>query len=406
MFLPFAIGYFLSYLLRNGNAVIAPELTREMNLSAADLGLLTSAYFLAFGAFQVPLGILLDRYGPRRVEATLLIFAAAGTLVFALGRNIGELTVGRGLIGLGVSACLMAGLKNFSQWYPAERQSALTGAIMTAGGLGAITASVPLETLLPIFGWRGVFLLLTIVFVAAAAILFFAVPDRDDGIARTGLAQQWQGVAQIFAHRGFWRFAPQMVLFSGGFMAVHGLWAVPWFMNVDGLTRSEAAQNLLAVSISALASYLVIASFSTRLIQGGVKPVVLMSGVLAVAWIFQALIVAGVHPTLPLWISYGFCAAATPLTYAIVAQHFPLSLSGRVNTALNLMAFTGAFLLQWGIGVVVDVLVAARWLLADAYRAAFAVMAMLQLLAWIWLVCEGRRQHPAGRTAEPVPPAP
>ncbi len=407
IFLPFAAGYYLSYLLRNANAVIAPELTRELNLNAADLGLLTSAYFLTFGAFQIPLGILLDRYGPRRVEAALLIFAAAGTLVFALGRDIGELTVGRGLIGLGVSACLMAGLKNFSQWYPAERQASLTGAIMTAGGLGAITASVPLETLLPIMGWRGIFLLLTTVFVAAAAFLFFAVPDRDDGIARTTLAQQWQGVAHVFASRSFWRFAPQTALFSGGFMAVHGLWAVPWIMNVDGLTRGAAARNLLAISIAALASYLVMAVFATRVIRSGMKPTVLMGGVLAVAWIFQVLIVAGVHPALPLWMGYSFCATATLLTYAIVTQRFPLSLSGRVNTALNLMAFAGAFLLQWGIGVIVDALAAAGWSLADAYRAAFALMALLQLFAWIWLVFEGRRQSTAGRTTvNPAPPAP
>src|SRR5689334_3431830 len=116
VFLPFAIGYYLSYLLRNANAVIAPELTREMSLSASELGLLTSAYFFTFGAFQIPLGILLDRYGPRRVESALMLFAAAGTLVFAFGHDIGTLAIGRGLIGLGVSACLMAGLKNFSQW--------------------------------------------------------------------------------------------------------------------------------------------------------------------------------------------------------------------------------------------------------------------------------------------------
>src|SRR5438477_8506816 len=157
LFLPFAVGYYLSYLLRNANAVIAPELTRELSLTAADLGLLTSAYFFAFGAFQIPLGILLDRYGARRVEATLLLFAAAGTLVFGFGRDIAELSLGRALIGVGVSACLMAGLKQFSQWYPLERQSSLTGAIMTSGSLGAISASVPLEWLLPVFGWRGVF---------------------------------------------------------------------------------------------------------------------------------------------------------------------------------------------------------------------------------------------------------
>jgi sugar phosphate permease len=152
LFLPFAAGYYLSYLLRNANAVIAPELTHELGLGADGLGLLTAAYLLAFAAFQIPLGVLLDRYGPRRVEAALLVIAALGAAVFAASENLLALAVGRGLIGLGVSACLMAGLKNFVLWYPRERQASLTAAIMVAGGLGALSASLPLEALLPALG--------------------------------------------------------------------------------------------------------------------------------------------------------------------------------------------------------------------------------------------------------------
>ena len=105
LFLPFAGGYFLSYLYRTVNAVVGPVLSNELSLGAADLGLLTSAYFIAFGSTQLPLGILLDRYGPRRVEAALLLIAAAGAAVFAASHNIGTLVIGRGMIGLGVSAC-------------------------------------------------------------------------------------------------------------------------------------------------------------------------------------------------------------------------------------------------------------------------------------------------------------
>ncbi len=149
VFLPFAAGYYLSYLLRTVNAVIAPELARELALGAAELGLLTSAYLLTFAAFQIPLGLLLDRYGPRRVEGGLLLVAAAGTLLFAFGNSATELAVARGLIGLGVSSCLMAAFKGFAQNFPAERQASLTGAIMASGGLGAVTASLPLELALP-----------------------------------------------------------------------------------------------------------------------------------------------------------------------------------------------------------------------------------------------------------------
>jgi len=140
VFAPFALGYYLSYVLRTVNAVIAPDLTRELALTGADLGLLTSTYFLTFAAFQLPLGMLLDRYGPRKVEAALLVLCALGAALFALGRDLLELGFARALIGVGVSACLMAGLKSFHQWFPPEQQPSLMGAIMVAGGALAFRA--------------------------------------------------------------------------------------------------------------------------------------------------------------------------------------------------------------------------------------------------------------------------
>lgn len=145
LFLPFAAGYFLSYLYRTANAVIGPVLARDLGLGDNALGLLTSTYFLAFGAAQLPLGMLLDRFGPRRVESALLVLAAAGAAVFAMSDSLAGLAVGRALIGLGVSACLMASFKAFSQWFPPERQASLTGWIMASGGLGALAASKPLK---------------------------------------------------------------------------------------------------------------------------------------------------------------------------------------------------------------------------------------------------------------------
>ena len=385
LFLPFALGYYLSYLLRNANAVLAPGLTRELNLSAADLGLLTSAYFVAFAAFQIPLGILLDRYGPRRVQALVLLVAAVGTLVFALGHTLETLTAGRALIGFGVSACLMAGLKNFSQWYPLERQSAMTGAIMAAGGLGAMSASVPLEISLPILGWRGVFFVLTAALVCVAAYVHLAVPDPTHASIQS--ANGDHGVKYIFTSRRFWSFAPLMAMFSGGSMAIQGLWIVPWFMNVDGFSRNDAAQTLFAMSCASLASYFVMAMFATRLVARGWHPRLMIGVLLGIAWVCFAAVLLGGHPAL--WIVFAFCAASSTLAYSLLASYFPPSLFGRVSTAVNLLAFVGAFLMQWGIGVLIDTFTVANWSTRDAFRAAFAIVAFLQLLAWAWFVRSG-----------------
>ena len=252
LFLPFAAGYYLSYLLRTVNAVISPDLTRELGLTAADLGLLTGAYFFAFAAAQIPVGIALDRYGPRRVEAALLTVAAAGALLFALGDSLTQLALARGLIGLGVSACLMAGLKAFSQWYPPQQYAAMTAQIMAAGALGAISASLPLELALPMVGWRGVFLVVTIACVAVLLLIALLVPDRppQNAEVRGGALA---GVRQIFAAPVFWRFAPQAALFGGGLMAMQSLWSIPFLINVAGHSRGVAGVYLLAVDLGLLA---------------------------------------------------------------------------------------------------------------------------------------------------------
>lgn len=392
VFLPFAAGYYLSYLLRTVNAVIAPELTRELTLTAADLGLLTSAYLLAFAAFQIPLGLLLDRYGPRRVEAGLLLVAAAGTLLFAIGRSPFELTVARGLIGLGVSSCLMAAFKGFAQNFPAERQASLTGAIMASGGLGALTASLPLEFALPLLGWRGVFQGLTFLLLAVAALIFFSVPQRDAGVSRDSLGAQLKDVAGILAHRVFWRFAPPMTLVTGGFLAVQGLWAVPWLMNVDGLTRHQAAEVLFALNLAMLLSHLGIATFAVRLARAGITPSRLLLGGFGLALASQAAMLAGLGPALPLWFAYGVGVSGGSLSYSLLSAHFAPALSGRVTTTLNLLLFIGAFTLQWGLGVLIDGLTLSGFAAASAYRTTFAIMLALQSAAYAWFLFEGRRR--------------
>ena len=392
VFLPFAAGYYLSYLLRSVNAVLAPELARELSLSAADLGLLTSAYLLTFAAFQIPLGLLLDRYGPRKVEAGLLLLAAAGTLLFSFGTSTFELALARGLIGLGVSACLMAAFKGFAQNFPAERQASLTGAIMASGGLGAITASLPLEFALPLFGWRGVFQGLTFLLLAVAAWLYLSVPQREAGVSRDSLGAQLKDVGAILAHRTFWRYAPPMALITGGFMAVQGLWAVPWLMNVDNLSRHQAAEVLFALNLAMLVSHLGIATFAMRLARAGIRPQALLVGGYGLALAGLSAMVAGLQPDWLMWFVYGVGVSGGSLAYAQLAGHFDPALSGRVTTALNLLAFVGAFSLQWGLGLLIDGLVAAGFATPGAYRATFAILLAIQIASYAWFLLEGRRK--------------
>jgi predicted MFS family arabinose efflux permease len=385
IFLPFAAGYYFSYFLRNVNAVIAPELTRELGVSAADLGLLTSAYLLAFGAVQLPLGLALDRYGARRVEAFLLLIAAAGCALFAAGNSLTELAVARALIGLGVSACLMASFKAFSQWFGTERQASLNAAIMAAGGLGALTASTPLAWAIPQFGWRAVFVGLAIAGLAVAAAIF-GTPDRQGNTQPEPLSSQVAGLVEVLASRAFWRYAPQSTLIIGGFLAMQGLWAVPWLMNFSGLGREAAAHHLLLMGGGMLVGFLAIASGITPLARRGVSPLSVLQAGMGLGLLATLLIVFGVGPSEPLWFCFGLVFSVGNLAYALLQAHFAGALAGRVNTALNLTVFVGAFLMQWGFGAGVDVLQAAGHAPRAAYQITFGGLLVLQVLSWIWFL--------------------
>lgn len=382
IFLPFAAGFFVSYLFRNVNAVIAPDLTRELGLSSADLGVLTAAYLFAFGMFQLPLGILLDRYGPRRVETGLLVIAAAGSTFFALGGSLPELALARAAIGLGVSACLMASFKAFSAWFPVERQPSINAAVMTAGSLGALTVTTPLSATIPGLGWRGVFFILAGIALAAAAGIF-SVPEK--ALPRSGgtLGQQLKELGGIVRSRVFWRYAPQAAMIIGGFMALQGLWAVPWLMQVGGRSREAAAFHLLLTTIAMLCGFLCIALFIGPLRRCGIQPDSVLTAGMAAGLVTMLGVLLGAGQSHVLWFVLGLVFTISNLSYALLSAHFPPSLAGRVNTALNVGTIFGAFAIQWGYGEMIDLLAACGWSIADAHRAAFGMLLALQTASFI-----------------------
>ena len=392
LFLPFAGAYLLSYHFRTANAVGGPVLADELALGAADLGLLTSAYFLGFGATQLPLGMLLDRFGPRRVEATLLLFAAAGAALFASGTTITTLAIARAMIGVGVSACLMASFKSFSQWFPPERQASLTGWIMTAGSLGALAASSPLDAALHFAGWRVIFLALAAITLAVAAALYFGVPDKPATQDPEPLAAQWAGVKEVVASRHFWHIAPVACAQIGGFMAVQSLWSSAWLIEVNGYSRTEAANHLAAMSVAMLFAYLSIGLLSTRLARRGIGTFELVGGGMALGLLtLLAIISEAVDQHYLLWIAYGVFSSCGTLAYALTGAGFRVSLSGRANSTLNLVVFAGAFGLQWGMGGLIDLLRASGHSAASAHHDAFVALFVLQAVACSWLFLGRRR---------------
>jgi len=393
VFVPFAFGYFLSYLYRVVNAVIAPNLVADLGVDPSELGLLTAAYFLTFAAFQLPLGVLLDRFGPRRIESLLLIFAAAGAFFFATADSLTGLVAGRAFIGFGVSACLMAAFKAFVIWFPRGQLPLINGLQMAAGGLGALAATAPVEAMLGITDWRGVFVVLSILTLTVAAIVFMVVPEGDPGKSDISFRDQLRGVVKVFTSLTFWRIAPMAALSQAIFLAIHGLWSGPWLRDVAGLNRAEVANTLLLVAVSMVAGFISLGAAAERLSRYAVRPVVVaMAGMILFTVVLLGITLEATGWAVVLWLLFGFFGTAGILPYAVLSQSFPTYLSGRVNTALNLLVFVAAFVAQWGIGSIIELWPATadgRYAPAG-YRAAFGIMLALQTLAMIWFFLAGR----------------
>jgi MFS family permease len=384
VFLPFVFGYYIAYLFRTINAVMAAPLTTEMGLGADDLGLLTSVYFLTFAAAQIPIGILLDRYGPRRVQSALLVIAAIGSALFAVSDHFPMLLIGRALIGLGVASAMTAGLKALVLWFPGDRVPLLNGLMVMLGALGAVTATLPADLLLDWIGWRELFGLLAAVTAASAAIIYLIVPEA----APVASGAVSVGLRKVYADPRFWRVAPLSACCIGTAWALQGLWAAQWLKDVEGLDRAGVVLHLFAMAVALSSGAILLGVAVDRLRRRGVGPKVLLGLVAALFIATQfALVLRLPLPSYLQWAVVAAVGAATVLSFAILAEYFPQELAGRANGALNLFHITAAFAVQYATGVVLQ-----HWTPQAghypeiAYQTAFALNLALQVVAWIWFM--------------------
>ena len=384
MFLPFVAAYYLSFLFRTINATVAGALTAEFGLSAGDLGLLTSVYYLTFAASQIPIGILLDRYGPGQIQSAVMVAAALGAALFAVSDNFWLLLGGRALIGLGVAGSSTAGLKALVLWFPRERVSLLNGLMIMLGAMGDLTATLPAEVLL-VRRRASIVELLAIASAGCALVIDLVVPDMSAAISGAG-RRTTSGLMTGLRRPTFWRLAPLSATCIGTSWALQGLWAATWLSDVEGLDRPELLQHLLVMAIALSLGALLWGVAVDRLRRHGVGPRALL-GLVAMMFIAAqlALILRLPLPSYVPWIFVAAIGAGTVLSYAILAEYFPTELAGRANAALNLFHIGGAFVVQYMTGLVVQL-----WAPMDghypevAYQTAFAFNVGLQVAAGIW----------------------
>ena len=385
IFLAFAFTYFLSALLRAVTATLAPVFSTELGLRAADLGLLAGAYFLGFACMQLPLGTALDRFGPRRTLLVLLSVAVLGCVAFAIAPGLPTLISARVLIGAGVASCLMAPLTLYRRIFSAAAQLRANSWMLMTGSLGMVASTLPVQALLPRTGWRGLFWLVAGLLLLGMVIIRWLVPR--DTLAGPPQAAGPQSYSGIVRHPMFVRMAPLGFFLYGGMIAVQSLWAGPWLTRVAGQSPDMAAQGLFAINLSMLVAFLSWGLLMPRLVHRGFDAARLMAlGVpLALALTFGNawLGAAAGAAHWALW-----CVASTfvSLSQPAVGAAFPPAQAGRALSAFNLVIFSGVFALQWGIGLLIDLLRAFGTGEADAYRAAFGMLGICCLASYGWFM--------------------
>lgn len=391
VFLPFALGHYLSSLLRNVNAVLAPDLVGSLALDSGELGLLTSAFFFSFALVQLPVGIALDRYGPRKVQLVLMLVAALGAFMFAHGSTFAQLVIARAVIGFGLGGCFMSAVKAISTWIAPSRLPSVHGYLIAVGGLGAASATMPVRMALEYTDWRNLFTMLGLL-TACSGVLIWLVTPRVGAVAKAKTPSV-QSILDVYRHPAFRKtiglvLVPHMVFFG-----IQGLWIGRWLSDAARFPDSAVAYLLYMGMAAVIFGAIAVGMITEWAGRRGIVPLDVAAAGVALFVLVQVAIVLNHKPSFQLLsVLFTLVGTITGIEYAIVAQTMPKELTGRAATCLNLLIFIGAFLVQAGFGQLIGLWEqsAAGRYPTVAYRVAFGALVLLQLPGLL-AYCKGRR---------------
>ena len=403
VFLSFAVAYFLSALVRAITATLSPTLSAEFALQASDLGLLAGGYFLGFALTQLPLGNWLDRFGPKRVILGFLSVAVMGVAAFALAGQFASLLGARVLTGMGVSACLMAPLTGFRRWLSPAAQLRANSWMLMTGSLGMLASTLPVQWLMPVVGWRGLFWGLAVLIALSMLVLAWAVPRWHLEPADDGHGAAPAGYGAIWRNRYFQRMTPIGFFCYGGMVAVQTLWAGPWMVRVAGHTSAQAAQGLFWINAFMLVTFWTWGMVNPALVKRGLSAQRLIALGLPLSFVVLAINIVLAEGTGWLgWALYCVTSTFVSLSQPAVALAFVPALAGRALSAFNLVIFSGVFVVQWGIGLLVDAFQRVGWSVTASFQAAFVVYLLCCVLAYLYFLAvkaEGRAPTPVRQPA-------
>jgi predicted MFS family arabinose efflux permease len=397
---PFGAGYFLSLFFRNTNAVLAPELARTFNLDAYAIGILTSVFFLTAALQYVPLALLLDRYGPRRLFVGQILVTAVACYATARADSFAMLVVGRALLGLGLAACLTTAFKGVTVWFPRDRLATANGLVLFAGALGALAATRPLQIILDAVGWRDMFLAAAVLCAVVALAVYFVMPEGNAppaGETRSSLSVY----RELLSHPVFWRAAPAASIGLAGFFTIQSLWANGWMSDVAGLDQVEIGRRLFALALAMVAGTLGNGALIDQLARRGIDRSAYLAAGLSALLFAKIAIASEIDPGAywP-WLLLGFTGNIGALVHPILNLTYRPAYAARSISTIAVFTFVLVFAVQSGIGFVLDLwgADAAGRYPAAAYRWGFGGLVAAEAVCIGWLVLNlGRLRHETAR---------
>ena len=390
IFFVFACGYFISALLRAITATLSPLLTLEFNLTAGNLGLLAGGYFLGFACMQIPLGYLLDRHGPKKIVSSFLLIAIIGTSAFALAQSFSGLLISRILIGVGVSACLMGPLTGYRIWFADEYQQRANAWMLMVLSMGFVFSTLPVQILLPIIGWRWIFGLIAILILLVIFLTFFFIPrwktENNNQESAGSLSDVWKN--------NFFRSTIPLGLFNyGGIVAVQTLWAGPWMVRVAGYTPLESATGLFWINVTMLFAFFAFGYILPKITKLGIESMKLMKLGLPISYLsLLVIIILGENAGALHFTIYILTSIFLTLTQPAVALSFPTNLAGKSLTSFNLLIFVGTFIMQWGIGLIIDFCQFLGKEEVQSFKISFTIYLIICIFSYLYFLMKNKNE--------------
>ena len=386
IFSVFAFGFFISNLLRSITATLTPALSTEFNLSAANLGLLAGGYFLGFSLMQIPTGMLLDRFGPKKVIGYLLIIALIGTISFAFAKSFAGLLISRIFIGVGVAACLMGPLTGYRVWFEEKYQQRANSWMLMVANFGFVASTLPVQILLPIIGWRSIFLIIASLILISIILISILIPSWETK-RNEDQNNNLQNLSYIWKNKFFISLVPLAFFNYGGVQAIQTLWAGPWMLNVTGYDAIQSATGLFWINVTMLFSFLIWGYFLPKLSSQGIDSMKIVKFTLPISYIILFLIIImGDKAGATMFTFYILSSIVISLTQPAIALNFPTKLAGKSLTSFNVFLFSGTFFVQWIIGLIIDFSRNLGATITMSYQISFSIFLFLCILSYLFFL--------------------